>query len=251
MITYNSRISEILNDLKENYNAIGIKSEFAEEGACYDEVAALKNLADNIGLEYILKIGGCEAKKDIADAENLKVNSIVAPMIESEYALKKFIKIASNTFSGENLFINIETINGYNNLDNIIQSDAFNNLKGIVFGRSDFAGSLNLTCKNADDEIIYNYVNEISQKIKKQSKEFIVGGNISPNSIQFLKNLTYLSKFETRKIIFDSYALKNPNIKNGILRAIEFEILWLKYKNNGNLTKQDEKRIELLSMRCK
>lgn len=248
---FDTKIAEILKDLKENYGAVSLKSEFAEEGACYDEVAVLKNIADNAGLDYALKIGGCEAKKDMADAIQLNVKSIVAPMIESAYALKKFIKVADNTFNNKRLFINIETIDGYNNIDNIINSEEFDKLTGVVFGRSDFAGSLNLTCKNVNDEVIFNHANEISKKIKQHNKEFIIGGNISHDSISFLRNISYLSKFETRKIIFDASALKNPDINKGILLAIEFEILWIKNKNNGNLTEQDKKRIELLTVRCK
>ena len=49
--------------------------------------------AANVDLN--VKIGDCEAKNDIFFCKKIKSNSIVAPMVASEYALRKFIQCAS------------------------------------------------------------------------------------------------------------------------------------------------------------
>ena len=44
--------------------------------------------------------------------------------------------------------------------------------------------------------------------------------------------------------------IKSPSIENGIKKAIEFEALWLKYRNeiNGTDFEADKKRLEMLSV---
>ena len=39
-----------------------------------------------------IKIGGCEAINDIIFCKSLRPKSIVAPMVESQYALRKFVE---------------------------------------------------------------------------------------------------------------------------------------------------------------
>ena len=69
-------------------------------------------------------------------------------MVESEYALRKFIQIAPNSFKGD-LYINLESKNALKNLEKIINSKEFKKLKGVVTGRSDLAGSFNLAKSKA------------------------------------------------------------------------------------------------------
>ena len=81
-----------LIDLKENHNIIGVKAEFEAEGMRFDEALRLKDITAKAGLDLTIKIGGCEAIKDMFDARTIGVSAIVAPMIETPYAMKKYVK---------------------------------------------------------------------------------------------------------------------------------------------------------------
>lgn len=227
-------------NLKQNFHAVGLKAEFESEGSTYEEVLALKKLGDKNNLPIVLKIGGCGALRDIEEAKKIGVSSIVAPMIESKYALNKFIETVRKVYSEDekiNLYINIETITGFNAIDEIINDKDFNYIKGIVFGRNDLAESMGIG--NVEDSRIFEIAEEISKKIK--DKEFVIGGKITENSLSFIKKLP-ITRFETRKVVLD----KNADIES-INKAIEFEILWIKNKNIKSI--EDYKRLENLEKR--
>lgn len=248
------KMVDSLIDLKENYNVLAIKAEFEAEGTSFEEAFKLRELTSKAGLNFSLKIGGCEAIKDMLEAKKIDINSLIAPMIESSYALKKFVKAIESVFTEKekqniNFLINIETITGYNNLDKIIFSPEFNNITGITFGRTDMAGSIGLDKQEINSDKIFQMVDFVSHKMEKLKKDFIIGGSVSTDSLSFFKRLPYLTKFETRKVIFDAQnSLNNKNINEGLLKAIEFEIMWLKYKQNSynNILKEDNKRVLML-----
>ena len=86
------KMISMLKDLKDNYNVVGVKTEFETETIQLQELQILKDIATEAGLELTLKISGCGSIRDICDAGTFGISSIVAPMIESVYAAKKFIK---------------------------------------------------------------------------------------------------------------------------------------------------------------
>src|SRR5574344_2598639 len=132
---------KILTELKEKYFASGIKIEFETEVTTFSEASVLKNFSDKAGLNFTVKIGGAEAVTDMYEAKKIGVKTLVAPMIESSYALKKYINSAKTVFNEipPEFFINIETITGYKNLDEILKTSETKYLSGIVLGRFDMA----------------------------------------------------------------------------------------------------------------
>src|SRR5574344_3058738 len=90
-----------LEDLRENHHVIGIKAEFEAEGTRMEEALRLKEVVTRAGLDLTIKIGGCEAIKDMFDARTIGVNTIVAPMIETAYAMKKYVNATKFVFPKE------------------------------------------------------------------------------------------------------------------------------------------------------
>ncbi len=255
------KMVEILTDLKENHHVIGVKAEFEAEGTRFEEALRLKQIVTEAGLDLTIKIGGCEALKDIFDAKNIGVKAIVAPMIESPYAALKYLKAVKTAFTAEELtemqfLINIETKYGLQYLEDILNSDFAKDLNGIVLGRTDLTGSLGMKSEDVNHPIILEIAKDVALKTKQYKKDLVIGGGVSATSLPFLKSMPEdsLTRFETRKIIFDAQqALKDNDVEKGILKAISFEILWIKNKKNlyNAISAEDTKRIEVLESRYK
>lgn len=257
MNRFEKEMVDILCDLRENYSVINVRAEFEAEGARFEEVLKLQNIAHLANLPLTFKIGGCEAIKDLYDARTLGAVSIIAPMIESAYAMQKFVQAVQRVFSEENrmnmsFFINIETITGVHNWEEIVSSPWFNYIDGVVIGRVDLSSSLGLSRKEIDSEKIDTIVEKISQSVFKSHKLFAVGGGISFQSMNLFRRLPLISFVETRKIVFSGNGLLAlDNVKNALDRANDFELLWLKNKRDyyGDIYKEDIARIELLESR--
>jgi len=253
------KMVDSLIDLKENHNVVGIKAEFEAEGTRFEEAIRLKEVVTRAGLELTIKIGGCEAIKDLYDAKIIGVNTIVAPMIESPYAIQKFIQSSKIVFPEDaertdiKFLINLETICGCKNLDEMLESPYFKDLAGIVFGRTDMTCSLGMDNNEVNHEIILKYVQVVAEKTRKYNKELVVGGGFSALSFPFLKRLpkAALTRFETRKVIFDAKVLSEGDAEKGLLKAVNFEIMWLKNKQNlyNSLYRGDIRRTEVLQLR--
>lgn len=245
------QIIEILTELKNDFGMLSLKSEFEDEGASFEETTLLKNFADEVKTELAVKIGGCSAIFDIQQTQKIGANSIIAPMIESEYALKKFIESVKSACLDiiPDLYINIETLTGYKFLQDIINSKYFDKVNGLVLGRTDMTESMGENPDFKDSDKMLKIAKEISNSVLSKNKQFIIGGGISSKSIDFLKSLN-ISKYETRKVIFHPDNLKTSGI-TAINKALEFEILWLNYidENIHNLTSNQRQRLNVIKSR--
>src|SRR5574344_267476 len=248
-----------LQDLKENHHVVGIKAEFEAEGTRMEEALRLKEVVTKAGLDLTIKVGGCEAIKDMYDARSIGVSTIVAPMIETPYAMKKYVKATQFIFPEDErkdvkFLVNIETLTGYSNIKDMVQTPEFAEVNGIVLGRVDMTGSMGLTREDINSDKILNIAKTLSSEMQKVNKEMVIGGGVSAQSLPFFKELPYLSRFETRKIIFDAQkALNDKNADKGILKAVGFELMWLKNKREfyGMIFKEDEARLKMLEARYK
>ena len=147
MNTLETKMYDFLVDLKENHKISGIKISFEDEGLTGEMAQIITSIAFKAGVHVSMKIGGCEAKRDMHDAKVLGVDKIVAPMIETPYALKKFVEATHSIYSDDErqntkFMVNIETIGGYNNLKEMMQIPEAKEILGITLGRVDFSGSL-------------------------------------------------------------------------------------------------------------
>ena len=248
-----AKINNILSKLKK-FGIKAVKQSLEDEGSSFEDIAIMRKITKKKGLKLNVKIGGCEAKNDIFFCKDLKVDSIVAPMIESEYGLKKFIQCAGSVKKNK-LLINLETALALKNLRQIVKSEYFDYLDGVVIGRSDVVGSLGLDKKDVNSKKIFSLVNKSFHYIKKKkSDNFILkmGGSVTSGSNIFISKL-YENKnigfVETRNIEFKvSHALLK-NFRQAISYAFEFEIEWLKMrinslKKNSSLRKDFKNRLQ-------
>ena len=244
MIQNQKELLRELKQLKSKYNVVGIKSSFEDEGVQFNELIRLKQLCNLSNIVFNVKIGGCEAISDINNCMLLDANGMVAPMVESPFALEKFITSINNNVPPQlrkttNFFVNIESKTAYENIRDILNSDSCRYLSGIVVGRSDLTKSFGLTKENVNDDEIYNIVEEIFTEAKKYKLMTVMGGNISVNSIDFVKKLynkNLLNKIETRNIIFKLNKKNVNNLEEAVKGALSFESLWLRTKSSYYMT---------------
>jgi len=259
MNQYEKDMLEILRQGKEEFGYLGVKSEFEAEGTRVDEFLRLLEITRRADLNVGLKIGGCEAIRDLNEARQFGVDYIIAPMVETPYALTKYIEAIERTYGPQErpdteFLFNIETITAFNNLDDLATVAVQSSLKpGVVFGRVDFSASNNMGRDAINTDAVQKYVRAVAQKCKDNDLDLVVGGGVSHDALPKLKELKAirLDRFETRKIIFDAAHISESNIEKGLLAAVHFEILWLQNKQEyyKNISNEDETRIKMLTSR--
>ena len=258
MNSLEKRMVDQLIELREYYHVIGVKAEFEAEGTRLEEALRLKEVVSRAGLDLTIKIGGCEAVKDMYEARVIGVSRIVAPMIETAYALKKFLAVTKLVFPQEeyeqvSFLINVETIDGYHNLDSMLSLPEIEQLDGIVVGRVDMTGSMCISRDEVNSDQIFNITKDIIVKSKNKGLECAIGGGVSAHSLPFFNKLPKgtLDRYETRKVIFKCPEALDENAEKGILKAVGFELMWLKNKRDfyGMIHSEDKQRIELLESR--
>lgn len=244
-------LKKILSTLKE-LGCSGIKISYEDEGALLNEIITMRYLTSSIGVKLSIKIGGCEAKRDIVDCINLHTDTIVAPMIESAFALKKFANsLKVYNYNGEKGF-NLETIQAYKSLEEI--SNEFNLVDFVTLGRVDFVSSLNKDRNYVNNEEILKMATDIFQKAREKNIKCYLGGSINIESKEFigkLINKNLLDKFETRYIIFDTTKINFENFNELLYWANVFEVEWLKLISNryNLLFNKDTNRIKMIEER--
>jgi 4-hydroxy-2-oxoheptanedioate aldolase len=240
-------LKSILITLK-SLGAHGIKISFEDEGALYNEVITMRNLTASVGLQLSIKIGGCEAKRDIVDCMDVNCDSIVAPMVETNFALNKFIKSLECYNYKKTKGFNLETIHSYNNLHTFDLSL----VDFITFGRVDFVGSLGLDRNSVDNDDMLNYITNVFTTAKAKKIKCYLGGAISIKSKNFIRKLVedgLLDRFETRYMIYD---VTNIDKFDELLYwGNVFEVEWLKYINQRYMmhANKDVKRIRMIEER--
>jgi len=250
---------DLVTTLKDSYGAVGLKAEFEAEGTRVEELLRLLEIGHRSGMKLALKIGGCEAVRDLIEAKQFGVNYIIAPMVESSYALSKFIDAKNKVYSVDErddieFLVNIETNKAYEDLIDIAKASTVNNgIQGLVFGRVDFVGSMGLNRNDVDNPDTLKVALKIAEASKSSGLDLVVGGGISQNAVDFLREVrkVHLSRFETRKVVFSADALDLTNFDRALLVAVHFELLWLINKREyyDFIKNEDQRRIEMLEAR--
>ena len=249
---------EVLKSLKNDFGVFEIKAEFEAEGTRMEEMMRLKDVTTFVGLPIILKIGGVEAVTDIYNALAIGVKGIIAPMAETPFALSKWFGTIRNMVPPDNakdiqFAVNFETITTYRNIDAMLALPDVSLLTGVTVGRVDLTASMGLgrDAINTSQEV-YDVCESMMRKIKAKGLKTGLGGGISKETLPIITRLeeaNLLDKFETRKVVFPGNAWKYGEA--AILKAVEFELLWLKCKRRyySRVKAEDEHRIAMLEKR--
>ena len=195
-----SNLRENLCRLKEKLALRALKTGTEIEDMGFEEIAFLGELSKDIVPLYV-KIGGPEARNDIRALVSLEVDGIIAPMIESPYALQKFIEslrelLSPALYRNMRKGINIETIGAVDRLDEILAEAQALSIDQITAARTDLSASMS-TMAGEEEEILSvndDRVMENCALIVKGSQDHglqsSVGGKIEPWGIADL--LAYL-----------------------------------------------------------
>ena len=241
-----------LRELKEQYGIYGIKAEFEAEGSRMDELIRLSELVLRSDLKFIIKIGGCEAVHDMQQCRLLGATGIMAPMIETPFAMSKFIAAAQRVYGDDintvEWIINAETKTCLANYNDILLIGK-DFLRAVTIGRSDLSASMGIARAEIETKPVYAATRELAEKSKEAGLTTNFGGNIGIESIPFIQRMSDVAdRFETRKVVM----LMNTDaeqLKTTIQKALNFELLYLLNKANYYTTLSHEDDARILRMK--
>jgi hypothetical protein len=152
-------------------------------------------------------------------------------MIESAFALDKFVKSAKSILPGDilsnvQLGVNIETITAYKNFKEMVNCDGFNSLYHITLGRVDFVSSMGKDRSYVNSDEILDIAVDLFSQSREHTKKVYLGGAITVDSEIFLKKLFgkgLLDKFETRYVMYDP-AIALNNLQEALLNGQRLEL---------------------------
>ena len=220
------RMLDMLKKGRDHYGVVAVKAEFEAEGTRPDELLRLLELARRADLKVVLKIGGCEAVSDLLASRLYGVDHVIAPMIETRYALSKYIDAKNKTYGedagGTQFLFNLETEATLGNLDAMLPLAA-SGVDGIVFGRVDFTLSRGLPRKAVNTREITDAVLVVAQACADNDLELVVGGSVSPEAVPALREFRRirLDRFETRKVVFDGAAADAADLSRHLAHYLD------------------------------
>lgn len=224
-----------------------LKGEFEAEGLARDTVAAEVLFAARLGLPYLVKIGGCEAKSDMRFLQAMGVSRLVAPMIESAFAMRKYQEMLPvGAFS--HIGVTIETIDAVDRIEAIL--DAAPRLTEVTVGRTDLTASFGGAGVDCDETIAL--VKRVAKAAAKRSLPTTMGGSINTRTIAVLQQDAELrdliSCVETRKCVMPVAKFLEPGALEDAF-AVEGALLDLQISAHGAIADAARDRATALRAR--
>lgn len=235
------RLTEILHKLKDDYAASGLKLSTEDAAMSFDQIRFWNEVCSGI-MPVIVKIGGPNARNDIKQLLAIKVDGLIAPMVESAFGLENFMEALNDyttpiQFEGLHKHINIETATAMDNLQRILDSEYAAMLDEITIGSHDLSRSMK---KPVNHPSVLESVKRATAMIRSRNITASVGGSINPASIDTLIREVQPQKFNTRIVSFDVHP--DRSYRSAVQEAIEFEIQMLNNDSGKGFISADEEK---------
>jgi len=219
-----SRLKKNLVDLKNRHCVVGLKTGTEIEDMDFDEIEWIKKLSDSV-VPVTVKIGGPEARNDIRHCLKLKIDTILAPMIESVYALHNFVQTIENLSPlypkyPLRLAANIESFEAVNRFDDMLASSSMQKLSQITIGRTDLSNSMHLT---VDDDEVFASASKVVKKSLNRGLITSLGGKITLQNIGKVATQIPVNRVNTRHIVFENSSKFQRDPKAFLYRGLTFE----------------------------
>jgi len=247
---------DVIKRGRDEFGIVALKAEFEAEGTRPDELLRLLEIAFRADIRVAIKIGGCEALSDLFSTKLYGAHYVIAPMVETPYALTKFAESKNKSHGAEvtetEFLVNMETVTGLSNLAAMTPIAIAESI-GFVFGRVDFTLSRGMPRSAINHPSITDSVLEVAKVCASNNLSLVVGGSVTTESLPALQKFrsVRLDRFETRKVVFDAALVESPKFSAGIHAALDFETSWLINKRNyyAQIASEDAKRIEMMQAR--
>lgn len=226
---------------------VSLKGEFEAEGLSRDSVAAEAAFAARNGLPYLVKIGGCEAKSDMRFLQTQGVRSIVAPMIESPFAMRKYQEMLPEG-AFDHIGVTIETFHAVERIEAVL--DAGVKLTEVTVGRTDLTASFGGSGVDSPETIAM--VKTVGRAAAARGLKLTMGGSVNAGTVKLLGEDDELrglvAAVETRKCVMPVERFLEPGALEDAF-AVECALLDLQIAAHGALADAARNRAEALRAR--
>ncbi len=224
-----------------------LKGEFEAEGLNSVELAAEVIWSARRGLDYLVKIGGCEAKSDVEYLQRLGVRSIVAPMIESSFAMSKYMSMLPED-AFDHVGVTVETFHAVDRIEEIL--NAGTKLTAVTIGRSDLTASFGGSSTNCPETLEKTL--KVARAAKVRGFEVTMGGSVDARTRELLREghplAEVIDAVETRKVVMPiARFLEEGTLEDSI--TVECELLDLRMKPIRAALQAMSDRFEKISSR--
>ena len=243
-----ARLEGVLHKLKDEFAASSLKLSTEDAAMSFDQIRFWTKTCSGI-MPVIVKIGGPNARNDIKQLLDIKVDGLIAPMVESSFGLENFMEALNDyttpiQFAGLHKHINIETATAVDNLKSILDSEYAASLDEITIGSQDLSRSMK---KPVNHPSVLESVKRATAMIRSRNITASVGGSINPASIDALIREVRPQKFNTRVVTFDVHPGRNYG--SAVKEAIEFEILMLTNDCRKGFISADEEKFRVKQLK--
>ena len=220
------KLREMLKNLKEKHGLVAMKLGTEAEACRFEYIAYINKLAQQI-VPVLVKIGGPDARNDIRTLLKMRIGGIIAPIVESPYGLKKYVRTVREVAGEENfkiLFkgIMIETLSAFNQMSKMLETPEVKMIDHITIGRGDLSKSIG---KRVDDQETIEKCKEITRWAHAASLTVSVAGGITPLNAKQIASKIKSDEITTGYLVFN--IKESSNISESIKKGLEFEVALL------------------------